>query len=100
TETGSALLSNPYGQSDFTKLTFNTSRLQELNDKFSLLAASAGQVSNAPLLVSEQFGFGGPVFGRAYDTSEITGDDGIAASLELRYDGVNPWNDVTVQPFI
>src|SRR5262249_20222041 len=38
-----------------------------------------------PLLASEEFTIGGPSYGRAYDSSEITGDHGAALKLELRY---------------
>jgi hemolysin activation/secretion protein len=37
------------------------------------------------LLLPEQFALGGARFGRAYDPAEITGDDAVAGSLELRY---------------
>ena len=50
-----------------------------------MLAFVTGQYSNDPLFASEEFGYGGQFLGRAYDTSEIAGDKGIAASLELRY---------------
>jgi hemolysin activation/secretion protein len=102
TDAGSLHLSRAYGHSDFTKLTFNASRLQMLDDDFSIVAASNGQLSDEPLLSEEQYGFGGPAFGRAYATSEITGDSAIAGSLELRYSGWS-WDDArqyTVQPFL
>lgn len=48
------------------------------------MAASA-QWSRDPLPSSEQFGFGGSRYGRAYDPSAALGDRGAAGSLELRY---------------
>ena len=36
------------------------------------------------MLASEEFGVGGSQFGRAYDSSEITGDHGIAFKIELQ----------------
>jgi hemolysin activation/secretion protein len=43
-----------------------------------------GQVANRPLLAIEQISTGGPVFGRAYDFSERSGDKGVLASAELQ----------------
>ena len=40
--------------------------------------------SSEKLLASEEFGVGGPKFGRAFDASEITGDHGISFKLELQ----------------
>lgn len=52
----------------------------------SLRVASTAQVANRPLLASAELGAGGPSFGRAYDYSERTGDQGILGSGELRLD--------------
>ncbi len=96
-EEGDALLSRVNGHGDFTKLTLNISRLQTLDYGFSALAAMTAQKSSAELLSSEQFGFGGIAFGRAYNSSEISGDDGIAGSVELRYAStVGSW---VLQPY-
>ena len=99
TRTGSPMLSRPDGHSEFTRAVLSASRLQAINDEFSLMAAVTGQVSDAPLLNSEQFGFGGSPFGRAYDPNAITGDEGMAGSLELRYStAVGPHLDL--QPYV
>ncbi len=84
-EARSELLSRYDGRSDFTKIGAQFVRLQALNDNFSLLASAVGQVTWDSLLSSEQIGLGGPEFGRAYDSSEISGDKGIDGALELRY---------------
>ena len=86
TETGSPDLSCADGHSDFTRATGNAGRLQTITDSVRLYVAGEGQYAWSPLLSSEQFGFGGQQFGRAYDASELTGDDGLAALAELRYD--------------
>lgn len=85
TETGSSGLSRINGHSNFTKGRFQAARLQRLADSWDLLAGVSGQIANNPLLVSEEFAVGGSNYGRAYDSSEITGDDGASAKLELRY---------------
>ena len=73
------------GQTDFTKFTLNASRLQKLPKKLSLSATFSGQLASAPLLSSEEFSFGGSSYGRAFDSSEITGDHGMAFASEIQY---------------
>ncbi|WP_366653628.1 ShlB/FhaC/HecB family hemolysin secretion/activation protein [Fodinicurvata sp. EGI_FJ10296] len=73
------------GRGDFTKLTLDASRLQSLGSGFSLYGAVRAQIASDVLLASEEFAVGGARFGRAYDGSEVTGDGGIAGSLEARY---------------
>ena len=99
-ETGSSNLSRLEGHSDFTKLQATLSRLQALPAQFSLLAAFSGQYAGSPLLSSEEFGYGGQNFGRAYDPSELTGDHGAAASAELRYDGLHFSEAIFLQPYL
>lgn len=78
--------SRPEGKVLFTKETATISRLQNLSSRFSVLASAQGQYTNVPLLATEQFGFGGPEYGRGYDPSEIVGDKGIGGKLEGRID--------------
>jgi hemolysin activation/secretion protein len=85
TKTGSLDLSRVDGHSDFTRLSGMVSRLQAINPTLRVYAAATGQYAWSPLLVSEQFGFGGQQFGRAYDASELTADDGVGGMAELRY---------------
>lgn len=82
---GNELASRAKGRPDFLKLTAELTRLQQLSDRFSLVAIFAGQYSASPLLASEEFALGGPNFGRGYDDGEMSADSGVAASLELRY---------------
>ena len=83
-------LSRIYGNVNFSKLTLYAARLQALSGHWSLLGAFNGQYAFTDLLSSELFGFGGDQFGRGYDPSEIVGDNGLAAKLELRYSGSLP----------
>jgi hemolysin activation/secretion protein len=99
-QTGDADLSRSEGRSDFTKLDLTASRLQPLPMKFAAYTLIEGQYSTSALLASEQFGFGGPFIGRGYDPSEIIGDRGIAASQELRYNGLPEWMQTRAQPFV
>lgn len=87
-ETGSVDLSREDGQSDFTKYRLTMARQQSITQKTEIYATLDGQFSNDVLLSGQEFGFGGSQMGRGYDSSEITGDRGVAASLEFRY---NTW---------
>ena len=81
---GSLNLTRAQGKSDFTKLTGELTRLQQLVPTWMLLGSFAWQYSFEKLLASEEFGVGGGAFGRAYDPSEITGDSGVAFKVELQ----------------
>jgi len=85
TKTGSSNLSVANGHSDFTRFTVDLTRNQSLWGPFELGLSAEGQVSSAPLLSAIRFGLGGSRFGRGYEPSEILGDDGVAGSVEVRY---------------
>jgi hemolysin activation/secretion protein len=82
------LQSRPNGQASYTRLNAAISRLQGLNTRFSIYVTARGQYSSQPLLATEQYGVGGPDIGRGYDPSEIVGDKGVSAKVELRFDTV------------
>ena len=85
---------------DFTKVEWSASRLQSITVDWSLFGAASGQWASDVLYSSEQFGYGGQSFGRAFDTSEITGDRGISGSLELRYGAFSELEPIGIQPYI
>jgi hemolysin activation/secretion protein len=74
------------GHVDFNKIETTLSRLQPLFWNFSFFAAGYAQYAFTPLLVSEQCGYGGRFFGRAFDPSQMLGDHCWAVLGELRYD--------------
>lgn len=84
TPKGSANLSRAKGDPLFFKGTAEASRLQRIADHWDIFVTATGQKSDVPLLAAEQFGLGGASYGSAYDTSELTGDSGVAARSELR----------------
>jgi hemolysin activation/secretion protein len=86
TENGNELASRAFGRVDFTKLELTLSRMQPLFSGFSVLTAVYGQYALTPLLVSEQCGYGGRVFGRGFDPSQFIADSCLLALGELRYD--------------
>jgi hemolysin activation/secretion protein len=85
------LQSRPLGVSNYTKAMLNASRIQWINERFSLYGAFTGQYSCNPLLASAQFAYGGPDFGRGYDPSEIVADEALAAKMELRMNSALGW---------
>lgn len=84
TESGSLNLTRSQGKSDFTKISGKLQRLQQLAPSWMLLGSASWQYAFEKLLASEEFGVGGVSFGRAFDPSEITGDQGLALGLELQ----------------
>ncbi len=84
-KTGSDTPSVTGGHSDYTKLEFDFTRLQGLGHGFSVEVGVKGQLSRTTLLSAESFTLGGSRYGRGYDSSVVTGDDGIAGKAELRY---------------
>lgn len=79
-------LSRIGGRVDYFKVNLNASRLQGLGHNFSIFVAAQGQYTPDALLVTEQFTYGGAQYGEAYDPATLSGDKGIDAKAELRYD--------------
>ncbi|MFZ4541228.1 MAG: ShlB/FhaC/HecB family hemolysin secretion/activation protein [Rickettsiales bacterium] len=96
---GDLNLSRGQAEPDFFKAELALSRLQEITPTWSALVQVSGQISSGPLYSSEEFGYGGQSFGRAYDTSEIVGDEGVAGSLELRYGGWRDLQPINLEPY-
>ena len=96
---GQLNLSRAEATPDFTKFEASFNRIQALNASWGLVTSAAMQVASGPLYSSEEFGYGGQAFGRAYDDSEITGDHGVAATAELRYTGIDPWYGIKPVPY-
>ena len=71
---------------NFSVLDFYFTRYQTLFGNFSAKMAMASQTASGPLYTSQQFYLGGAAFGRGYGAAEISGDNGLAGSFELRFD--------------
>jgi hemolysin activation/secretion protein len=97
---GAANLSRAEAEPDFTSLRVAAGRLQGVDDDVQAYLALEGQYASKPLYSSEEFGYGGAQFGRAYDNSEITGDHGVRAAIELRYTGWQDADGVSATPYI
>lgn len=85
TESGLATRTRPGGREDFTKLTASALRIQQIAKPIQLVLGVNGQYALSQLLASEEFGYGGMPFGRAYDPSQLTGDHGLAFRAEGQY---------------
>lgn len=85
-EKGDPQLSRNDGSGKFFKLNLSIERDQKLSDGWSIYGSAVGQIASTALLSSEEFYLGGVLFGRGYDSGELSGDNGIAGSLELRFD--------------
>jgi hemolysin activation/secretion protein len=82
---GDANMTRAAGDPTFTKANVQVQRLQRIVNRVNVLFTGRGQLSNNPLLSSEEFGLGGISTVRGYDPSEVVGDDGIAGSIEIQW---------------
>ena len=85
---------------DFTKFELFYVRQQPLPHNLRLLYKLRGQLSSDPLYSAEEFGFGGQDMGRAYDSSDIVGDNGLSTAIEAAYMGLKPLYKMNVMPYI
>jgi hemolysin activation/secretion protein len=83
---GDDLLSRDGASSNFSVLNVWFTRYQTLTDAWSLKLSAASQTASRPLFTSQQFYLGGAAFGRGYGAAEISGDNGLAGSLEVRFE--------------
>jgi hemolysin activation/secretion protein len=83
---GDDFLSRDGASGNFSVIDFWFTRYQTLSDAWSVKMSGAGQIASRPLFTSQQFYLGGAAFGRGYGSAEISGDNGVAGSLELRFD--------------
>ena len=84
-DSDSLLSSRKSARPDFTHFGMTATHLRQPLQNWRAIVSVTGQYSLAKLLSSEQFGYGGAGFGRAYDSSELTGDHGLAGKIELQY---------------
>lgn len=86
-------LSSPWDEFDakrfkaspsFTHFNMDVSHTQELPEGFQLYGKVQGQIADGPLVSSEQFSLGGLDTVRGYLESEMLGDNGAVANIELR----------------
>jgi hemolysin activation/secretion protein len=86
TDNANPLASRAAGRVDFSKVEGSFGRMQPLPVHFSIYTSIYAQYAFTSLLVSEQCGYGGRFYGRAFDPSQMLGDHCWQALGELRYD--------------
>jgi hemolysin activation/secretion protein len=87
----------------FSALNFWFTRYQTLGGAWSVKLASAGQMVSGPMYLSQQFYLGGLAFGRGYGAALVSGDNGVAGSLELRFDqklNYTYWTGIQLYSFV
>jgi hemolysin activation/secretion protein len=80
---------------NFTVVNTWFTRYQSLTAGWSIKLAGAAQFASGPLFTSQQFYLGGFAFGRGYGSAEVSGDNGVAGTVELRYDQAANWGYLT-----
>jgi len=83
TRSGDPLSSRQDADGTFTKIVLSAQWSGKLVGALGLRAAVRTQLASQPLLVAEEVGIGGAQFGRGYDYSERTGDEGTMGYVEL-----------------
>lgn len=86
THEGDPLASRYDGDARYVAGVFQADWARTIAGPFSVAVASIAQVASRPLLATAEISLGGPAFGRAYDYSERTGDQGVLGSAEFRLD--------------
>ena len=81
-----------YGASEnFIYLRADVTHSREIGNGFQLYAKLQGQVSDQPLVSSEEFSVGGLDTVRGYLESETIGDNAVVGTLEVRTPNVGDW---------
>ncbi len=77
---------------NYTKIDWNISRLQTINEVMNLWVSARGQFVDDNVDSSETISLGGSNGVRAYPALEISGDDGLILTTELRYKLRRNWS--------
>jgi len=77
-------------QGNYGKFQIQAMRQQQLGKSWVLYGSLTGQLSNKNLDSSESLSFGGPAGVRSYPVGEAPADEGLLATLELRYNSQAP----------
>lgn len=97
---GDLNLSRTEAKPDFTVINASLQYHKAINSNWLASTTIKAQHASKPLYSSEEFGVGGATLGRAYDESEITGDKGVAGSVELTYTGIKPIEKFKISPSV
>ncbi len=97
---GQMLPARPGERNDFSKVTGDITRVQNLfafgQSQTAIKASVGGQFSNDILPPSEQYLLGGTRYGRGFFAGEVAGDRALGATVELQlntgFDNIDPLN--------
>lgn len=95
---GDLTLSRAQAKPDFAKIEATWQHIHTITPDLRGISLVKGQLSSQPLFSSEEMGIGGAEIGKGYDQSEITGDHGLAVSLQLEYTSLPKWNGFNITP--
>lgn len=96
---GEGNISRANAKPNFHKLELSLSHVRKISNNWSLILGFSSQYADSSLFSSEEFGYGGQTFGRAFDTSEISGDHGISGSIEIDYNKSLNLKPVNLVPY-
>ena len=99
TKRGDRLLSRSEARPDAWVLTGSATFLTNLTPKISLKADINAQYADQPLAAYEEYAVGPFTIGRGYDAAYTSGDQALAASLELRGGPYQPRPGLLVSPY-
>ncbi len=81
-DAGAQGLGRANAKPDFSFARLDLVRVQAIDAEFRLNLGASAQYALAQLPSAEQFGYGGELYGRAFDPSALTGDHGVAGKAE------------------
>lgn len=89
------------GDGVFTKGSFYANWRGKIADNWGLYVGGWAQLANKPLLASQEINIGGAYSARGFDFSELAGENGFSALLEINRKFVKPvsWID-KLQPYV
>lgn len=89
------------GDGLFTKGRFYANWRGDFSKNWGLYLGAWGQIANKPLLASQEINIGGAYSARGYNFSEVSGENGFAALLEINRTFVKPTSWIKkLQPFM
>lgn len=93
------VLGTGVGTPSYTKINLGYGARSSLGRRWELAAQLDAQYACNALPSSERFSIGGPIYGRAYDPSELTGDHALAGRLELTGRGWPVWRSAYIRSY-
>lgn len=99
TDEGDPLLSRSGAKTAAWSVAAEASITAMITPRITLFAEASGQYANQPLVAYEEFSVGSLTVGRGYDPGYISGDQAMAATLELRGAPFQPRSGWAISPY-